>query len=80
VVFGETNPNFFNVYMGALKHDGGPTAKRKSAQSTQIGEWSRWAHRNENTDLRARLISATCCQSFALPYAGFRSLSLGSGP
>ena len=41
MVFGETNPNFFNVYMGALKHDGGPTAKRKSAQMTQMSEWSR---------------------------------------
>jgi len=41
VVFGETNPNFFNVYMGALKHDGGPTAKMKGGQSKQIGEWSR---------------------------------------
>ena len=41
VVFGETNPNFFNDYMGAQKNDGGPTAKRKSAQMTQMSEWSR---------------------------------------
>ena len=33
MVFGETNPNFFNDYMGALKNDGGPT-KEKRADDT----------------------------------------------